>query len=54
MPKDLELAAFIVVSTVEASTHGAILRPQLLESPRLVDEITACVVRYLTGETARS
>jgi AcrR family transcriptional regulator len=49
-PRDLELAAFIVVNTVEALTHAAVIdRPELLARPELVDEISACVVRYLKG-----
>src|SRR5258708_31515081 len=55
-PRDLDLAAFVLVQTVEALTHGAVLRrPELLERPAdpraacLEDEITAVVVRYLTA-----
>jgi AcrR family transcriptional regulator len=44
---DLELAAFIVVGTVEALTHTAVLtRPELLGEP-FVREVTSVVVRYL-------
>jgi AcrR family transcriptional regulator len=49
-PKDLELAAFMIVMTIEAVTHGAVLtKPELLERPELVDEATELVVRYLLG-----
>lgn len=49
-PKDLDLAAFIVVMTIEAVTHGAVLtKPELIGRPALVDEATALVVRYLKG-----
>jgi hypothetical protein len=48
VPKDLDLAAFIVVTTIESLTHAAVLaRPDLLEREELVDEIAACVERYL-------
>jgi len=45
---DLDLAAFLAVSTVEAMTHIAVIRrPALLEDPRFVDELVTMVVRYL-------
>lgn len=47
-PHDLDLAAFLVVTTIEAVTHAAvIMHPELLESATFVDEATALVVRYL-------
>jgi AcrR family transcriptional regulator len=46
--KDVDLAAFVVVQTVEALTHGFTLyHPQKLSEPALRDEITDLVVRYL-------
>lgn len=46
--KDLEMAAFIVVTCVEALTHAAVLyRPALLGDELFVDEVTAVVLRYL-------
>jgi AcrR family transcriptional regulator len=46
---DLGMAAFIVVSTVEALTHMAVLhRPELLATEEFVEELTGMVVRYLT------
>ncbi len=49
--EDLELAAFVAVSSVEALTHVAVLRrPELIQDPRFVDHVTTLVVRYLTGE----
>jgi AcrR family transcriptional regulator len=46
---DLDLAVPLVVQTVEAVSHAAVLhRPDLLVHPRLADEITELVVRYLT------
>jgi AcrR family transcriptional regulator len=49
-PKDLDVAAFVVVARIEAVTHGAVLtRPELLGNPVLVDEATELVVRYLQG-----
>jgi AcrR family transcriptional regulator len=47
--RDLDLAAFIVVSIVESLTHAAVVsRPDLLSEP-FVREVSAVVVRYLTG-----
>ncbi len=46
---DLDLASFIVVATVEALTHAAVLyRPDLLADRRMVNEVRDVVVRYLT------
>jgi AcrR family transcriptional regulator len=48
---DLDLAAFIVVTTVEALTHSAVLhRPDILAGEKageFVDEVTRLVLRYL-------
>jgi hypothetical protein len=47
--KDLEFAAFATVHVVDALTQAALLeRPEYLGDDRLVDEIAAVVVRYLT------
>jgi AcrR family transcriptional regulator len=47
-PKNLELAVFILVQAVEATTHCAALeRPDLLRDRRLLDELCELVVRYL-------
>jgi hypothetical protein len=50
-PVDLELAAFVCVSSVEALTHNAVLNSPDGLSPeaaaRLVEEATRLVVRYL-------
>lgn len=49
--EDLEMAAFLAVGAVEAMTHMAVLRrPELLASPRFVDEVANLVVRYLRGD----
>ena len=49
--EDLDLAAFIVVTVVEALTHAAVLRrPDILadeKAQRFVDDVTRLVVRYL-------
>ncbi len=46
--RDFDLAAWVVVTTVEALTHVAILGPSdVAHHPRLVEEITDVVVRYL-------
>jgi AcrR family transcriptional regulator len=48
---DIDLAAFICVTTVEALTHTAVLhRPDILadgKAEKFVDELTDLVVRYL-------
>jgi AcrR family transcriptional regulator len=45
---DVELAAFMLVSTIEAIVHrAALLYPERLSDPRLVDEATLVVTRYL-------
>jgi AcrR family transcriptional regulator len=48
---DLDLAAFVCVTTVEALTHAAVVRqPGSLEgdgAERLIDEVTRLVVGYL-------
>jgi AcrR family transcriptional regulator len=48
---DLDLAAFVLVTVVEALTHAAVLRrPDILvddKARRFVDDVTRLVVRYL-------
>jgi AcrR family transcriptional regulator len=48
---DLDLAAFVCVTAVEALTHAAVIRrPEMLtdeKAARLVDDVTRLVVRYL-------
>jgi len=48
---DLDLAAFVLVTIVEALTHAAVLRrPDILRDEkkgRFVDDVTRLVVRYL-------
>src|SRR5262245_7799213 len=46
--RDPDLAAFLLVSTIEAVVHrAALLYPHRLRAPRLVDEATLLVTRYL-------
>ncbi len=46
--RDPDLAAFLLVSTIEAVVHrAALLYPHRLRDPRLVDEATLLVTRYL-------
>ena len=49
--EDLDLAAFVVVTAVEALTHAAVLhRPDILTDEKarpFVDDVTRLVVRYL-------
>ena len=48
VPQDHKLTAFILVQTVEALTHSAVLmRPELLRTDAFVNELTALVVGYL-------
>ena len=48
---DPDVTAFIVVHTIEALTHRAVLmRPELLDRPVFVDEVTRLVVGYLRGQ----
>jgi AcrR family transcriptional regulator len=50
---DLDLAAFVAVTSVEALTHAAVLRrPVLLDDPRFRDEVANLIVRYLRGGAA--
>jgi len=50
---NLDMAAFLAVTSVEAMTHMAVLRrPELLHDDRFVDEVAALVVRYLRGGPA--
>jgi AcrR family transcriptional regulator len=53
---DLDLAAFVLVTVVEALTHAAVLRrPDILadnKARRFVDDVTRLVVRYLRTSRA--
>jgi len=52
-PRNLEIAAFVVVQAVEALTHAAVLhRPDMLRSEAFVDEVTELIVRYLARDRA--
>jgi AcrR family transcriptional regulator len=45
---DPDLAAFVLVSAIEAIVHrAALLQPHRLQDPRLIDEATLLVTRYL-------
>jgi hypothetical protein len=48
---DLDAAAFVCVTAVEALTHAAVLRcPEMLggeKAERFVDDVTRLIVRYL-------
>ena len=47
---DLDLAAFVAVTSVEALTHAAVVRrPALLDDERFRQEVANLVVRYLRG-----
>ena len=46
--RDPDLAAFLLVSTIESIVHrAALLYPHRLRDPRLIDEATLLVTRYL-------
>ncbi len=50
---DLDLAAFIAVTSVEALTHAAVLRrPALLDDAKFKGEVASLIVRYLRGGAA--
>lgn len=47
-PRDLELAVFILVHSVQAVTHAAVLeRPDALHDEALAAEVTDLILRYL-------
>jgi AcrR family transcriptional regulator len=49
-PRNLEIAAFVVVQSVEALTHAAVLyHPEKLANEEFVDEVVELVVRYLAA-----
>ncbi len=53
-PRNLNLAAFVVVETVEALTHAAVLdHPSYLEKGELAEEISILVLSYLSKDTSR-
>jgi AcrR family transcriptional regulator len=53
MVMDTELAAFVLVTAVEAVTHNAVVnQPHHLRSGALEDEICALILRYLQGGDA--
>jgi AcrR family transcriptional regulator len=48
--RDLDMAAFLCVTCVEALTHMTVLRrPQLLADDGFIEEVATLVVRYLRG-----
>lgn len=50
---DIELSAFLVSAAVESVTHGAVLHhPERLHDHRLLDELTAMVLGYLTTSSS--
>lgn len=51
--EDLDVAAFVATTAVEALTHVAVLqRPDLLERPSFAGEVSRLVIRYLRGGDA--
>jgi len=49
-PRNLEIAAFVVIQAVEALTHAAVLyHPERLADEEFVDEAVELVVRYLAA-----
>ena len=53
LPKNLDMAAYILVTTTEAITHSALLGGRVLEQTPLEDELVALVLRYLGVEDTR-
>ena len=53
LPKNIEMAAFVLVSAVGRVTHGAVLyAPEHLEDRAFEDELCALIRRYLLGSPA--
>ncbi len=51
LPRDLRMAAWVLITTVESLTHVAALkRPEFLQEDMLTAEISNIVLRYLLGE----
>lgn len=47
-PKNIDLAAFILVSSIETVVHAAVLdRPEMLKDDAFAEEVTRLVVAYL-------
>ncbi len=54
-PTDLDLAAFLLVHSVEAVIHAvAILKPRYLERSVLADEVSQLVLRYLLDDPKKA
>ena len=50
LPKDLRLAAFILVTTAEGIINMALLKsPEVVATPEFESELVAVILRYLTG-----
>jgi len=47
LPKDLSLAAYVIVTTVDTVIHGAMLNPETPDMDALGEEVVAIVLRYL-------
>lgn len=56
VPKDLDMAAYLLVNCVESCTHAAILAEEdgRLMDPSLEEELVALIVRYLTGKSPKA
>lgn len=53
LPKNIDMAAYVLVTTVEGLTHMAALeRPDLFDGDALADEVIAVILRYLLGNAA--
>jgi AcrR family transcriptional regulator len=53
-PRDLDIAAFVIVQAAEAVTHAAVLhRPEMLRRAEFLDETTELIVRYLAADRPR-
>jgi AcrR family transcriptional regulator len=54
-PLDLEVATFVLVTSVEAVTHLVVLQPpSSLRGERLIDEVSELVLRYLGVQRKRA
>ena len=53
LPKDLEMAAFILVTTAEGVVNMALLKdPQSIKKPEFEEELTDLILRYLVGSSS--
>lgn len=50
LPRNLEMAAYVLVRSVEAVVHGMVLEASEIDPDAVADEVIDLVLRYLLGE----